>query len=80
MNDQERVRALRTSNVDVANVLDEAADNLVACKDRVHGTERNFILQLARFLEGASFCPFPEEETPPEWKGEAGGGGGVPYR
>ena len=69
MNDQEIVRELRRSNADVANTLDEAAENLVACRDRVHGQTRRFILQLAKFLEGDAFSPFPRRRDPTRVEG-----------
>lgn len=61
MSDRDRIRQLRKQHVELSIVLDEAAENLINCKDRLHGVDRQAILQLAKFLEGDAEQPFPEE-------------------
>ena len=61
MTDQDTMSELRKSNIRVANALDDCVSALLHIKDETHGSSRATIVQLAKFLEGDAFSPFPEE-------------------
>jgi len=61
MSDQDTIREMRKASSYLSGILDDAATQLIAEKDSVHGPLRKRILHLARFLQGDELLAFEDE-------------------